>query len=79
MKNQKPPIRLPAGICANTTGSVLKPRPKVPVCTAAIVPEAPRNTKAAGIVIRPPKPTSKSSLVAEAVRPETTTSSLRFM
>ena len=79
MKNQKPPIRLPAGICANTTGSVLKPRPNVPVCTAAIVPDAPKNTNAAGIVIKPPKPTSNSSLVADAVRPETMTSSFLFM
>ncbi len=64
---------------AKTTGRVLKPRPKVPVCTAAMVPVAPRKTKAAGMVIMPPKPTSKSSLVAEAVMPESTTSSFFFM
>ena len=54
-----------------TTGSVLKPRPNVPV----VAPLAPRNTNAAGIVMSPPKPTSKSSFVADAVRLERTTSS----
>jgi hypothetical protein len=39
----------------------------------------PRKTKAAVRVIIPPNPTSKSSLVEEAVSPESTTSSRRFM
>ncbi len=43
------------------------------------VPERPRKTNEAVSVIMPPKPTSKSSLVAEAVRPESTTSSFFFM
>ena len=78
MKNQIAAITLPSGISAKTTGNVWKPSPKVPDCAAAIAPVAPRKTKAAGIVIIPPKPTSKSSLVDEAVRPERTTSSLRL-
>ena len=56
---------------ANTTGSVLNPRPKVP----PVAPLAPRNTNAAVSVMSPPKPTSKTSLVADAVSPERTTSS----
>ncbi len=66
-------------ILAKTTGSVAKPRPKEPPATAAVVPLSPRKTKAAVSVIMPPKPTSNSSLVALAVRPESATSSFFFM
>src|SRR5688572_16700246 len=79
MKNQTAPMRLPNGMCAKTTGRVVKPRPKLPPCTAAMVPERPRKMKDAVRVMSPPKPTSNSSLVAEAVRPESTTSERRRM
>ena len=79
MKNHRKPNRFPSGMCANTIGKVEKPKPKVPPLTASAVPAMPRNTTAAVSVIMPPKPTSNSSFVAEAVRPERTRSSFFFM
>lgn len=79
MKNHRKPNRFPSGMWAKTIGRVEKPRPKVPPPTASAVPATPRKTTAAVKVIMPPKPTSKSSFVADAVRPDRTRSSFFFM
>ncbi len=73
MKNHRNPKRLPNFMCMNTTGRVLNPRSK----DESMGKATPRNTKAAGIVMRPPRQTSKNSLIELAVSPESTTSSLR--
>ena len=79
IKNQTNPMILPnPPIWAKTTGSVVKPSPKL-LPWAACVPDRPRKMKAAVSVISPPKLTSKTSLVAEAVRPLSTTSLFFFM
>src|SRR5688572_28279505 len=77
MKNQTDPKKFPKGMCAKTTGSVLNPRLKEDPVTVLVNP-MPRKTTAAGIVIRPPRATSKNSFVADAVNPDSTTSSLRL-
>ena len=77
MKNHKNPTSRPNGMYSNTTGSVLNPRENVEFNEPAM-PTAPRNTNAAGMVISPPRHTSKNSLVEAAVKPESTTSSLRL-
>ena len=77
MKNQIAPKKFPHGMCANTTGSVLKAQIERRTGRGHLGGhrQFPRNTTAAGIVISPPKTTSKNSLVADAVRPDSTTSS----
>ena len=62
-------------MCAKTIGKVENPSPKLPPETASVVPATPRNTTAAVRVIKPPKPTSNTSLVALEVRPDNTRSS----
>ena len=74
-KNQRKPTILPSGICSKTSGRVLKPRAKVP----PTAPAAPRKTNAAGMVIMPPRETSKNSFPATAVVELSAISSLRRM
>ena len=71
-KKNAHPKNAPAGILENTSGSTLKPSPKVPI---PATPATPRNATAAGTVISPPNPTSQNSLALVAVRPLSTTSS----
>ncbi len=75
-KNQANPIQRPisAHLMENDRQSLeAKPEGAVPT-----IPLAPRKTNAAVIVIKPPKPTSKSSFVALAVKPDNAMSSFFF-
>ena len=75
-KNQAKPMNRPiVPMCSKTTGRALNPTAKVPPSTATAVEATPRKTTAEVMVMSPPKPTSKSSLVALAVRPDSAMSS----
>ena len=64
MKNHKKPKTCPPGISANTFGNALNPNEKeLEVKVAKVV--APKKIKAAGIVMVPPRQTSKNSVEPE--------------
>ena len=77
-RNHINPKNLPNNICPNIIGIVTKLKLNAPLFATSCIPIGPKNIKAAGIMMLPPKITSANSLVLTADRPERTTSSFFF-